>query len=426
MRKYSRTLLLSNLLFSFRICLTERENMSKSLFEFFIIQNSDASEVLEDDEISFSSIYCELTGCLITEENNQDLTSSVCEECSEKLLISYELKKRSSEVESKIQEYCRLREEQQKEMEKQIVEEEFTEDDSFVEIIEEPKEEIVEAIIEEPKKEIVEARPDKKVYLIFDEESSKDAMKMELFLESKTEDGQKFVCPLCPGRTFKAKRSLKKHICIHLQDKRYQCQHCEERFVHASTRDQHQIKQHQPKDEWKFCCPFDDCDQRFYRRDKMKIHIKAKHTLEYNFRCDIPDCRAKFVEKSALNKHLLTHNPEKTFLCPMCPNQYKMKKNLVYHLKAAHGQEGESFCVELTGKQIPKIKEEICEEIMEIIEEADKDPPPKFVCEMCGAKFREIRRFKDHTLKHGKVRIRNLIYLTFLKIVHKFSISEIL
>jgi hypothetical protein len=282
----------------------------------------------------------------------------VCDDCSEKLLICYEFKKRSWEIERKIQEYVRAEPGRSKEL---VVEKMEIEEEQYLEEVLEPE---LEPEPEEPQ-EPPSLQPDpdpKRIYLIYDE-SSKNRTNEEapfLFTE-KTKDGEKYICPICPNSVkFISRKTLKRHFRIHCQDKRYKCPECDLSFIHSTSREQHILLRHCTKADWKFNCQF--CDEKFYRKDKMNVHIKKKHTLEYNFHCTIPDCRARFVENSALKKHLKTHSSEKTFVCPFCPNKYKLKKNLIYHLKS-HDEEGEAYIEKITGKKLAEMEEEACEKM---------------------------------------------------------------
>jgi hypothetical protein len=168
----------------------------KNIFEKYIFD----TPVINEEGTSFAELYSELTGCPITEESNRNVTSSVCDQCSDLLTAVYEFKKRSLEIETKVQEHIKYIEENEidyiEEIE-EILEDHDVDVDEFIPLEEEKKQ--VYLIYDEPEQA--------KEITVVDQEDEKPT----LMYISKTEDGDKFICPNCKG-VYKTKKSLKKHL----------------------------------------------------------------------------------------------------------------------------------------------------------------------------------------------------------------------
>ena len=53
--------------------------------------------------------------------------------------------------------------------------------------------------------------------------------------------------------------------------------------------------------------------------------------------CRHTECRRTFLRAENLKSHEETHNEEKRFQCPHCPDKFRRKSNMARHVSSRHG-----------------------------------------------------------------------------------------
>ena len=180
-----------------------------------------------------------------------------------------------------------------------------------------------------------------------------------------TKDVQLYNCDKC-GKTFKHKKSLKRHmlvnpnceqtqentpgrffgdfeqlskiICktnsnslnryLNHSDKKTADSHsfCQICLTPLSSSDKGQIHSEEYSRRFQ-CCK---CKKILGNRQKLKSHYRI-HTKEKPFHCNF--CEKIFSECSSLRKHLLTHGPRK-YNCDFCNKRFIRKDYLYKHIRS--------------------------------------------------------------------------------------------
>lgn len=148
----------------------------------------------------------------------------------------------------------------------------------------------------------------------------------------------RYECPLCKVR-FDGYYERMNHLNEEHREKEvsYTCQHCELSFKTSGKRATHVRSVHFPPQQG--CrCPY--CEWQFKTPYELKRHM-IKHTGEKNFHCSV--CGQSFSRSKALRTHAKTHDELK---CRWCGVAFKLKSQLLTHLKAQHPEIGDlTSCV---------------------------------------------------------------------------------
>ncbi|XP_075217511.1 uncharacterized protein LOC142322378 [Lycorma delicatula] len=137
-------------------------------------------------------------------------------------------------------------------------------------------------------------------------------------------------CKHC-NKIFTNKRRLLKHENKYHKGKRlFQCEICDFKSHSESCINKHQ-KLHTKKKE--FIC--EKCGDSFYRKNALLDHFNFVHSEERNFSCE--KCGQTFKAASVLNRHMLCHSKEPTYVCH-CGQAYKFSGNLNRHQLLVHGK----------------------------------------------------------------------------------------
>ncbi|XP_069691824.1 uncharacterized protein [Periplaneta americana] len=202
-----------------------------------------------------------------------------------------------------------------------------------------------------------------------------------------------YQCHTCQ-RAFPRNYSLKRHLLLHLGDKKYVCEVCGHQFSHIHNRDRHVRKHHK--------------NHSTDNTGKLPSNaVVKKKTPGPGLEWLCSHCSLTFTSASVLNLHTLAHaadNLEETetitglpsdfhsvyhageFLvqngdvqCPQCTQEFPSKKELIEHV-SAHGK--------LTPPQLrPRLR--------------SVNPAKPWKCELCYKSFATEDRLQRHMLVHG-------------------------
>lgn len=357
-----------------------------------------------EDQLYINILYS-LTNVLIAEDDQ--VSTKICNDCNFKLITSYEFKKQVETVQESLE----------------TAEYEIQDPDEMEEI---------ECAIEEIGGEVSVQEFDNDSQLFEEEETNvvDETTMEETTMDETTMEEEVIVvpadliCPVC-NKQFKTKSSIKKHLRIHLNIKRYKCPECQLSFVHWSSRKDHLMLQHNK--EWDLFCPFENCHQQFYRKDKLNNHIRRHHTNEFKFHCTYEDCYAKFVENCQLTKHLQTH-VNKKFVCDICSTAFKEKITLTRHMKVHEDvvlkKPPAKTLTIYNLKQEQMMTED--HEMIEYLDENEPSPDARYVCTLCGVACKTNRNLNIHMTRHFEVSFFYYFdwafkYLTFVNL--NFSLN---
>lgn len=160
-------------------------------------------------------------------------------------------------------------------------------------------------------------------------------------------DTYKYVCKVCSIK-YPVRYDLNKHMSIHIKEKPYNCQYCNELYDSFSTCVYHMLKEHQDIHICNFRCEY--CGKTFSRRDRFKIHLETHTGYSCNF------CSDKFNTKASLKAHaLLVHGDNGTeHKCPECTKLFKSSSDVKKHVVVVHTDPKDyKFCCKHCQKRLP-------------------------------------------------------------------------
>ncbi|KAL7013155.1 hypothetical protein ACKWTF_015222 [Chironomus riparius] len=170
----------------------------------------------------------------------------------------------------------------------------------------------------------------------------------------------KSTCQVCSKKIYKG--NMKEHMKIHLRNKSYICNFCNEKFA------------------TKFL---------------MIFHLRSQHIKSKAYYCN--DCGRGFNDSRHYKNHLVTHIDSQPFKCDLCPKGYKRKQLLEFHLIGAHQTERKLQCT-------------ICDFETINLQELKKHRNvhlKNFQCEVCQKEFKERRYLALH---HEAVHVKERNY----------------
>ena len=201
-------------------------------------------------------------------------------------------------------------------------------------------------------------------------------------------DPESFLCDIC-SKTFKEKKSLRRHMKSHDSSIKYKCTSCTQYFKSEDDFQKHRNDRHSKTHLCSFCgmmfkkkhsldehitlyghngksdgtgvyiCPFENCRKRYTRLIKYEGHLnRHTNTKPYSckicsktfsetyrkndhekicsgvmkIKCDV--CLMSFRDKSALSRHVESQHLNKTFACG-CGKIFKYYSSLCKHKKSA-------------------------------------------------------------------------------------------
>lgn len=145
-------------------------------------------------------------------------------------------------------------------------------------------------------------------------------------LKVHTEKG--IPCTVC-HKILKNRNSLSQHMHRHTGVKSYTCEKCASTFYTSSELANHKRTVHNKGKYWYKC---DLCDYKSMRSEMAKKH-KARHT-ESNVPCTV--CGMFFDSTQKLLLHQRRHYEEKKYPCPHCDVKFYRRDSVGKHIRAKH------------------------------------------------------------------------------------------
>ncbi|CBG22751.1 Synthetic with Lin-35/Rb [Caenorhabditis elegans] len=117
---------------------------------------------------------------------------------------------------------------------------------------------------------------------------------------------QTWTCGVC-RKELSSKRSYTEHMNIHNKSRPFQCEHCVYAAASQMTLHRHKLRNHTPKAEWGYRCPY--CDDAYMEPAGYQQHVQQRHPgLSATYGCPFRIC--KFTSKSQrhFREHLVKHD----------------------------------------------------------------------------------------------------------------------
>ncbi|CAI2352616.1 unnamed protein product [Caenorhabditis sp. 36 PRJEB53466] len=117
---------------------------------------------------------------------------------------------------------------------------------------------------------------------------------------------QTWTCSLCK-KDLSSKRSYTEHMNIHNKTRPFRCEHCTYAAASQMTLHRHKLRNHTPKTEWGYRCPY--CEDAFMEPAGFQQHVQIRHPgKSATYGCPFRIC--KFTSKSQrhFREHLLKHD----------------------------------------------------------------------------------------------------------------------
>ncbi|XP_063700733.1 zinc finger protein weckle-like [Culicoides brevitarsis] len=138
-----------------------------------------------------------------------------------------------------------------------------------------------------------------------------------------------FICESC-GRPFQSKGALKDHQITHSDEHPWACSQCPKRF-----KNQARLKTHEDiHNTTSYICPH--CGLALNTKRTLKMHLVV-HSEEKKYKCNY--CGNEFKRSKALKNHLILHTGLRPYSCPFCNKTFANGSNCRSHKKKAHPDE---------------------------------------------------------------------------------------
>ncbi|XP_065086585.1 zinc finger protein 681-like isoform X3 [Ochlerotatus camptorhynchus] len=217
----------------------------------------------------------------------------------------------------------------------------------------------------------------------------------------------------CCNKSFSLKHKMIFHINTHL--KPFKCDGCDRGFPDKTGLNVHYSAKHISSEEKQFKC--EKCNRSFQTEQKLrthlrlhdqvecpicmksisnmyllKSHIARMHSGERKFMCDV--CGKDFKSRSAVDSHKLIHKElkrEDGAQCEICHTWISRKQHLRKHMMHQH-QAKEVTC-DICHKVYPNEKSLTTHKGRVHVDD-------KFECEICGKRFKRNVNLKEHRASH--------------------------
>ena len=111
------------------------------------------------------------------------------------------------------------------------------------------------------------------------------------------------------------------------------------------------------------------------------LHLAGHQT---GSRLVCPECGKTFTRQASLRSHLSVHEVEDSMVCAICGEEFPTEKQLEQHTAMQHQEQGREGGQEQEQHQEPR--------------------RAGFICKACGKVCENSRAYKEHLLKHKKLK----------------------
>ncbi|XP_065086584.1 zinc finger protein 391-like isoform X2 [Ochlerotatus camptorhynchus] len=217
----------------------------------------------------------------------------------------------------------------------------------------------------------------------------------------------------CCNKSFSLKHKMLFHINTHL--KPCKCNECGKGFPDKHTLKVHHIVKHTSSEEKQFKC--EKCNRSFQTEQILRTHRRLHDRVE------CPICKKSLSNVYTLKSHMSgVHNDERKFICDVCGKDFKSREALNSHsvlhtgLKREDGARCEICHTWISRKkqlrrhmiEIHQAKEVTCgichkvypNEKSLTTHKGRVHVDDKFECEICGKRFKRNVNLKEHRASH--------------------------
>ncbi|XP_054162948.1 zinc finger and BTB domain-containing protein 41-like [Oppia nitens] len=157
----------------------------------------------------------------------------------------------------------------------------------------------------------------------------------------------------------------------------------------------------------RFLCPITDCDRSYRTKHMLDEHFRNYHYKPYTkrFSCPHPDCNYRTDKRATFNKHIYTHNENRTknYQCSQCDKAYINKCDLTKHINIIHLKKkfkcGINGCTTMFTRDHHR---SIHRQQVHQMKYADRNKPGNFLCDWPGCEIRSQSacHLRCHYRKH--------------------------
>ncbi|XP_044729594.1 zinc finger protein 782-like [Chrysoperla carnea] len=339
-----------------------------------------------------------------------DLPKSICNECSNKVVLCSEFKEQSQKAQTALREIFLLN---KVKIELSVIDENIDQkDDSYNDTYDDfstvnensnsavvgPKEDVT--VKKEIKIECSETDVSKKSNLKKERKrSSKENRAVVVKKERLNREVSKnyhWQCTDCDD-TIKSAKHYRRHCAeVHNKLPEYVCSICSKHYQHERfdafyKHIYRHLNEHQYRPEVKHICP--QCGKLFKSASNLRRHSMLHLPKENRELFTCLTCDKKFPTKSSLKYHTTIHTGQQVLIyCEQCGKSFKNKSNLTLHIKTQHSEEKPYHCEQCSKrfKSIPNLHKHLKVHL-----------GLKLKCNICGKLFSNKSSLKRHSSTHS-------------------------
>ncbi|XP_059617687.1 zinc finger protein 616-like [Phlebotomus argentipes] len=138
-----------------------------------------------------------------------------------------------------------------------------------------------------------------------------------------------FICEEC-GKTFRKKCQLTAHQITHSDDRTFQCSFCPKKF-----KDRLALKRHEDiHGDTIYECK--ECGAKLNTKRTLRLHMVI-HSDVKKYKCNY--CGNEYKRANTLRDHLILHTGRRPYECPFCDKAFANSSNCLSHKRKAHPAE---------------------------------------------------------------------------------------